>query len=161
MESIPLKQSVALVVDTMGMKGPVERRVAAERVYADTPDDYWSSSDMREARIQYIQQAVTHYMNAPLGEADAATITQRVPPEHRALFDKLPRYICISTRGGRSAQHVMTWRATVDDWEANISLKSYVTERADLSTRRSRNVRDLLESAGAKSLEELFGRITA
>lgn len=155
MESKPLKQQVALVVDTMGMRGLVERRVAAEEVYHSTTEDYWSESDTREARMQYLMAEVTQYMNTPLAAEDINRIMPRVPSEYRAFLETMPRFICVSERGGRGAKHVMAWRASPEDWNSNFQLKAFVAERATISRDASRAMRDLLLANGASCLEDL------
>lgn len=156
MESKPLKQQVALVVDTMGMQGLVEKRLAAERIYAEAPTDYWCLADEREAKIQHIMREVTAYMHAPLADDVKDQILVNVQPELRTAVEKLPRYICISERGGRRAEHVMSWRATKEHWLANFRLKAFVTDRAALSRDDSRDIIDLLENMDANCLADLF-----
>lgn len=155
MESKPLKQHIALIVDTMGMAGPVERRAAAEEIYRTTTDDYWSGPDEREARLQYLMGGITTYMNTPLATEDINRIMPNVPAEFRAFLETMPRYICISERGGRGARHVMSWRASPEDWDSNFKLKAFVTERATISRDSSRAMRDLLIEHRAGCLAEL------
>lgn len=155
MESRPLKQQIALIVDTMGMQGLVERRTAAEEVYRTTTDDYWSEGDTREARVQYLMTEITAYMNTPLASEDINRIMPRVPAEYRAFLETMPRYICISERGGRGAKHVMAWRASPDDWDSNFQLKAFVAERATISRDASRAMRDLLIANHANCLADL------
>lgn len=160
MESKPLKQQIALIVDTMGMRGPVERRSIAEQVYHATNEDYWSSTDQQEAQIQYIMGEVATYMNTPLAAQDIARILPSVPETYRAFLEAMPRFICISERGGRGSKHVMTWQATTDDWESNIKLKEFVVERGMISTDASRAMRDMLIEHKAECLADL-GSITS
>lgn len=156
MESKPLKQLVALVLDTLGMKGPVERRAVAEEVYQQSPADYWSVFDEREAKIQYLHRYTTTVMNEPLPDYVSARLLPAIPTEIQSAIKALPHYICISERGGHRAQHVMTWKATAEDWDANFRLKDFVTNRARDSRNEARQVRDLLRKTGAHSLMELF-----
>ena len=161
MHSHPLKQAVILAVDTLGMKGPVERRVAAEDAYRAAPSDYWAAADDREARIQYLMGEVTSYMREPHGQDVLERILSKVPKDLWPLIAQIPRYICISVRGGRGSQHVMSWRASPEDWDKNMRLKEYVAEHTFMSTKVAYDVRNLLKTAHAASLEDLLTREAA
>lgn len=155
MHSKPLRQAVDLALDTMGMQGPVTRRQVAERVILMTTDDDWALGDQREARVAYLQQEIAARMSAPHSAHIVQQYAHGIPPAYRNLFDKLPRFICISPRGGREAQHVMSLNATADDWAANMRLKERIAEATAFSTDVSRTIHDLLRSTGSGSLADL------
>ena len=155
MESLPLKQQIALVVDTMGMKGPVSIRDAAEEVERTTTADYWSLTDERNAHLIYISRQIKGYMSEPMG-VDAASHIQ-VPPEIRVFLAKITKYICITEGGGRGALHALSCRATAEDWMANAGLKDFVAKKTADSRDTSRNIGDLLKQYGVTCLDDLKG----
>lgn len=156
MHSKPLRQAVDLALDTMGMQGPVTRRQVAQRVIEMTTDQDWALGDQVEARIAYLQQEIASRMSAPHSPHIVQQYATRIPPAYRNLFDKLPRFICISPRGGREAQHVMALNATADDWAANMRLKERITEATAISTDVSRSIHDLLRATRSTSLADLL-----
>lgn len=161
MESKSLKQQIALVTDSMGMRGPVEKRVIAEEVFRQTSGIQWSAADDREARVRYLIGEVTVYMNAPLPDNLSEQIAPNVPAEFAAAIAKLPRFICISERGGAHAKHVMAWLATADDWDNNFQLKAFVADRAASSRNAAREIRNLLMDTRKDCLADLSKKTEA
>lgn len=155
MESKVLKQQITLVTDGMGMRGAIEKRVVAEEVFRQTSNEQWSAKDEREAKIRYLIGEVTTYMNAPLPEGLAEQIAPNVPSGYAHVIAKLPRFICISERGGLHAKHVMAWLATPDEWDNNFRLKAFVAERATSSRNAAREIRNLLMETKAGCLAGL------
>lgn len=157
MQSRPLRQTIDVVLDTMGMRGPVKRRDVAEEVLRSAPEDYWSIGDLREARLAYLQGEIATRM----AETHSAEYIERyltcVPDKYRAMLRKVPRFICISPRGGRDSEHVMTFAATPEHWAANYALKDHVVQATVVSRDHARDIHDLLTASGAKSLMELLG----
>ncbi len=155
MQSKPLKQLITLTLDTKGMQGPVTLRGVAEEVLSSAPDDYYSLADDREARLALIQGETKRQMRESLSEHDTDLISSTVPKKYRKTIARLPKFICVSARGGRGSQHVMSLVATEEDWNANYELKAYVTRRAGMSRDDARDIRDLLRMLGASSLKDI------
>lgn len=155
MDSKALKQNIALAADFLGMRGPVEKRTVAEEVMARTSHDQWSQADIREAMIRYVMGEITAYFNGPLPVDIQDSIRIVIPPSFRDSIGMLPRFICISERGGVGAQHVMTYLASVEDWDKNYQLKAFVAERAAAARNVARDIRNILIDTGAESLSEL------
>lgn len=155
MESKVIKQRIALVTDSMGMNGPVEKRVVAEEVLRQSSNDQWSIADEAEARLRFLIGEVTTYMNAPLPDGLADQIAPNVPAEYAHAIAKLPRFICISERGGVHAKHVMAWLATSEEWDNNFQLKAFVAERATASRNAAREIRNLLLDTKTGCLADL------
>ena len=92
--------------------------------------------------------------------AHGAEFTKRyfgaLTPEIRDTLEGVPRFICISPRGGRSSLHMMTLNATKEHWAANFALKDQIAEATRLSAEASREIRDLLESSGVDCLADLL-----
>lgn len=160
MHSKPLRQHLELILDSMGMEGPVIRRAVAQRAYEEAPSDYWALADRKNADIAYLQSEVTKLMNEPASPAVVQQILDSgiVPENLRDTVMGLPRFICISSRGGAGAEHVMSWLATRGQWENNFRLKDFVTERARISRDGARDIRDLLKATRAENLLALTRR---
>ena len=156
MESRPIKQAVALVLDTKGMEGPVTRRELAEEVMKYAMPSQWSVADEYEAKLAHLQREVTLQM----GEAHGAEFAKRhfggLTDALRDTLREVPRFICISPRGGRGSLHMMTLNATKEHWSANFALKDQIAEATRLSAEASREIRDLLESTGVDCLADLL-----
>jgi hypothetical protein len=135
------------------MKGPITRRAIAEEVCSTAPDEFWAFGDIHEAKIAYLMREVRTYMNEPLPAHIAEKLV--VPEDCREAMQKLPRYICVSPRGGRGAEHVMSWMATVSDWERNLELKQMVTAYAQKSVDEAEEILQLLRRLKARSLSDL------
>lgn len=156
MQSKPLRQAVDLALDTMGMRGPIKRRDVAEQVLRSAPDEYWSAGDLRESKIHYLQGEIA----ARMGEFHSTEFIEQhliyVPEKYRDMLRKMPRFICISPRGGRDAEHVMTFLATPEHWAANFALKDYGVQALTGSRDFARDFHDLLVSRGARSLADFL-----
>ena len=161
MESKALKQSIALVADSMGMNGPIEKRIVAEEVLRQTSSEKWSIGDEREARLRFLIDQLTAYMGAPLPEGLSAQIIPSVPKEYAHAVERLPRFICISERGGVRAQHVMAWLATPEEWDSNFRLKAFVADRAAASSYAAREIRNLLMDTNVNCLADLSKHVQA
>ncbi len=156
MESRPLKQLIALVLDTKGMEGPVTRRELADEVMKLAASDQWSASDQYNANRDYIQKGITVQMGEAHSPEFIAVHFSHIPEEHRDTLRKIPLYICISSGGGRGSQHIRTLVATKEHWEANFALKDQIVQATRVSRNRSRDIRDLLEATGAGCLADLL-----
>jgi len=156
MHSKPLRQAVDLALDTMGMRGPVRRRDVAEEVLRAASDDYWALGDLREAKLAYLHNEIAVRMTAAHSPEFIEPYLTHVPDKYRAMLRRIPRFICVSPRGGRDAQHVMTFCATPADWEANFALKDHIVEATRISRDSARDIRDLLVATGCNSLAELL-----
>lgn len=161
MQSKPLRQAVDLALDVLGMQGPVTRREVAQYVLRSTTDNDWSVGDEQEARLAFIQNEVAAHMSESHSDQFIEQYLMHVPEKFRPVLRGLPRFICISPRGGREAQHVMTFRATKEHWAANFELKDRIVEATRLSRDESRVVHDLLAANGADSLFDLLSRENA
>lgn len=161
MQSKPLRQAIDLSLDVLGMRGEVTRREVAQHVLRSTTDNDWSVGDEQEARLSYIQTEVAVRMNEPHSDQFIDQYLIHVPDKFRSILRGLPRFICVSPRGGREAKHVMTFRATKDQWAANFELKDRIVEATTVSRDESRVVHDLLAANGADSLLELLQREAA
>lgn len=161
MHSRPLRQAVDLALDTLGMQGPITRRQVAEEVIRSTTDDCWSYADQREARIAYLQREIADRMAQPVGDHLVQEYLPHVPAEYRTLVDGLPRFICVTPRGGRDSQHVMSIFATADQWAASYRLKDKIAKATENHRDRDRSVHLMLQSFGAATLVDLFSRSEA
>ena len=158
MQSKPLRQAIDLELDTMGMRGPIKRRDVAQRVMLTAPEDYWSERDKAEARLSYLQKQVKSRMNESHSPEYIERYLTSVPDELRTIFRKVPRFICISPRGGQESEHVMTFVATRENWAANYALKDHVVQATKISRDHARDIIDLLDAGGADTLMDLLGR---
>ena len=156
MNSKPLKQSISLVLDTKGMQGPITRRSVAEEVMRIAGKECWSASDEWEAKLAYVQKEIRTQMNEAYSQEFIERNVLYVPEQYRDTFCKMSRFICISSKGGRDSDHVMTLVATKDHWEANFALKDRIVQATRASRDESRDIRDLLEMSGASCLADLF-----
>jgi len=156
MKSKKLKQAINLALDVMGMKGPVTRRAVAEEVMARTNDKYWSARDERTARVNYLISEIAAAMNQPHGEHIFEAYDVDLPREYWRKISKLPRFICISPRGGAKARHVMTLFATVRHWEANFELKDAIAEATAMSRDESADMMRILRSEEAANLHSVL-----
>ncbi len=159
MESRPIKQAVAMALDTLGMDGPVTRRAIAEEVMRYPPP--WSVSDEYGAKLALVQREAKVQMNAPHSQEFIERHMGHVPEEIRDTIRNIPFYICISPRGGRDAVHVRALLATKEHWEANFALKDHIVQATRLSRDESRDIRDLLEMTGAECLADLLNSVKA
>ena len=120
------------------------------------PPDRWSVSDEYEARIGHLQRQI----GLQMGETHGAVFAKRhfggLTDEIRDTLEGVPRFICISPKGGRGSLHMMTLSATREHWAANFALKDQIAEATRLSAQASREIRDLLESSGADCLADLL-----
>ena len=157
MQSKPLKQIVAMVIDSRGMEGPITRRALAEEVMRMAGNDKWSVADEYGARLAFLQNEITTQMNEPHSAAFIERHMVDIPEQFRDTLRKIPRFICVSPRGGRAADHVMTLIATREHWEANFALKDHIVQATRISRNESRDIRDLLEATGATCLADLLG----
>ncbi len=149
------QQAIDLALDTLGMRGPVTRRQVAEEVIRSTTDDYWSYGDIVESKVAYLQTEIAARMGEPHSQRILDQYLPHIPSEYWPVLRSLPRFICISPRGGRDAQHVMAIYATADQWAANFELKDRIVAATTVSRNDSRNIRLLLESTGVRSLADL------
>ncbi len=154
MESRPIKQAVAMALDTLGMEGPVTRRAIAEAVMRYPPP--WSVSDEYDAKLALVQRETRVQMNAPHSPEFIKRHISQIPEEHRATLRNIPLYICISPNGGRGADHVRTLMATKEQWEANFALKDRIVQATRLSRNESREISELLETTGAACLADIM-----
>lgn len=160
MESKPVKQAIAMALDTIGMEGPVTRRAIAEEVMRLNPP--WSVSDEYDAKLASYQREAKVQMNAPHSRVFIKRELSHIPEEIRDTIRNLPFFICTSPGGGRDAVHIRTLLATKEDWEANFALKDRIMQATRFSRDGSRDIRDLLETTGAGCLADLMnGRVSA
>ncbi len=154
MESKPVKQAVAMALDTIGMERPVTRREIAQEVMRLNPP--WSVSDEYDAREASYMREVTVQMNAPHSPGFIKHSLGHIPEEHRATFTDVSYFICISPGGGRNALHIRTMLATKEQCEANFALKDHIAEATRVSRDQSREICELLGSTGAVCLADLM-----
>ena len=155
MQSKPIKQAVALILDTKGMEGPVTRREIAEHVMRLVVPESWSISDKYDAEFAYIQREV----GVQMGELHSTEFIKRhlnIPEKYRNLLLKIPQFICISSKGGRGSEHIKTFIATREHWAANFDLKGQIVKATRTSQDASRDIRELLEATGAGCLADLL-----
>lgn len=155
MHSKQLRQMIDLELDAAGMRGAVKRRDVAEAVLIKSRDQHWSLADERDAKMAYLQSEVAAAMNAPLGDEFIQQYLPSVPPQFHAALSGIPRFICVSARGGRDAEHVMSLNATTDQWGATLKLRENVVEWTRRKTEPIREIVDLLASLGAETLMDL------
>ena len=156
-KSKKLRQGIELILDAMAMDGPIIVREVVERICREIPDDHWAEGDRVIARLDYLTALVATSMKRANSQATTQAILDscRLPQQYADTVMRLPRFICISKRGGAGAKHVLAFKATAADWEANLALKEFVTEHARRSSQTSRDLRDLLRATGARNLEAL------
>ena len=85
-------------------------------------------------------------------ESLARTLS-RIPRRFHTLFDGIPRFICI--QAGASAQHVLTCNASQEDWLANENLKQAHIDDMTVSKDWSHDMRRMLVSLGATSINDI------
>lgn len=154
MHSKRLNQFIRVELDTAAMRGPVNRREIAERVYSITRDslDFWSLADLRDAHMNAILDGVVDAMDERITPESIQRILPRVPAKFQHLLEKMPTFICINAGAGL---HVLSINATQEDWAASARLKKSIAERiksyADIAT----DIGLLLASEGANTLADL------
>ena len=79
----------------------------------------------------------------------------QIPSEYRVPLSGLPRCICIYPRGGRHSPWKLSFKATIDDWRANVELRDTIAEFAAVKRRQASDVVLLLSQANAESIEGL------
>ena len=116
----------------------------------------WSVVDEHKALMVALQLEIGRYM----GEAHSAEFIERnlgpVPKIYGPMLTSISRFICISSRGGKGALHMMTLLATREHWDANFALKDYLMQATRVSRDASREIRDLLTETGAGCLADLL-----
>lgn len=155
MHSKQLKQGVRLALDTMGMRGPVTRREVAEEALNHLPSSYWALADVGDAKLHYLIDAVTELMREPLSQDYIDQHLPHVPEKFRHLLYETPSFICTNRRGGPKSQHVMSFKATRDDWASYIKLKTALIDHTTRKRDGDREILDMLEMLGVQTLEEL------
>lgn len=160
MHSKKLNQVIRVELDTAAMRGPVNRRDIAERVYSivhDSPD-YWSLADKRDALVNAIFDGVVDAMDERITPEHLHSILPRVPAKFQHLLEKMPTFICINASAGL---HVLSVNATQEDWAASAKLKSSIAERVKSHADIANDIRMLLASEGAQTLADLGERAAA
>ena len=113
-------------------------------------------ADMREARVLYLMREIGTLMKEPLGQDFVDKHLSHLPPELHYLLPNIPRFICVTKRGGRNAEHVLAIYATVEQWENNFALKDDIAHRTGVAAEESRDIGDLLKSRGAGCLADMI-----
>ncbi len=141
-----LRDAVRLAIDIAGMRGSFTKAELVEDVYSQHGVRLMSGQDEREAHRLLLAKYISDSMKEAV---DDETIQHlNVPRKHMHLLDKLPRTLCICTSG----QHVLSIRATADDWAANSSLKRHIGEQVIAAAGVSQNLSRFLREAGRESL---------
>ena len=153
MHSKQLKQALRTTLDTMGMRGPVTRRSVAEK---HVHSKHWSVADEVDAKIAYLISEVARMMDAPLTQEYIDRHMPNVPEQFRNALGKVTSFICISRRGGRGAEHVMSIKATQEQWEIYIDLKRHIEGMVRAARKADQDILDLLRMMKVQTLEELF-----
>ncbi len=141
-----LTDAVRIAIDIAGMRGSFTKAQLVEDIYAQHGDRLLSGQDEREARRLFISRHVLRGMKEVLdGEIVDRLI---VPRKHMHLLDKLPRTLCICPSG----RHVLSIRATADDWAANSQLKRTIGEQIIVAATISKDLSRFLRETGRDSL---------
>ena len=97
---------------------------------------------------------LTHYMQRPLSDASWDRLGS-LPEKYRAAFGGLPRFVCVSARGGRKA----LWRSAIfaedEHFDAAIELRDYLIHHTQQSRDALKEARDALRHTGAKCIADL------
>jgi hypothetical protein len=168
MSSKPLRDLTALVIDNAALDGPITRRGVAEEIVQQAKQmegDGRCVFDFQESDEWIVEGVVRHYvteyMNRPLSAHVAATVVNNLPEALRKTLQNVPSFICISPRGGAGARHVNTLLATAEHLKANLELKDFVVERAEMSRDNTRSWLDLMTQTGAETLGEAINRASS
>ena len=158
MRSKPLRQAVSLALDVLSEKGPITRRQVVDEVLKRTTTDHWSIDDESQARANFLMGEVAQQMSEAHSDKFLDDHDIRVPESLRPLFNKMPRFICVSPRGGRDAEHVTALSATVADWEANAQLKGQIAKATNAKRDEARAFLDFLRMNRVETLGEYLNK---
>ena len=141
-----LRDAVRLAIDIAGMRGSFTKAELVDDIYAQHGDRLLSGQDEREAHRLLLGQ----YVTASMKEVVDAEVIERlnVPRDFMHLLDKLPRTLCICPSG----RHVLSIRATADDWSANYRLKRTIGEQVMAAATVSKDLSRFLREVGRESL---------
>lgn len=141
-----LRDAIRLTVDIAGMRGSFTKAELIEQFYAQHRDRLFGPMDQRERDLIYLNKCFTDSMKEPLeGE-----VIERlnVPRAYMHLLDKLPRTLCICPSG----RHVLSIRATAEDWAANSRLKREIGQQVIAASKVSGDISKFLRDSGRVSL---------
>jgi hypothetical protein len=145
-----------LALDTLAANGGrVSRRAAAELAYP-TAQKLLSANDSRDAVIAILIHELRALMSEPVGELLTEEILDRVPERYRDELQDLPRYICVTPGAGPGSEHVLSYYASEEDWDANYQLKDRIVQYTIMSRDEARDMRDLLRQTGCANIAELL-----
>lgn len=150
-----MRDAVRLAVDVAGMRGPFSRQEIADTIYDQHGGSLLSLLDQREAFQLLILSYIREVQNEPLSNEELAQLN--VPRPFMHLLDNLPKTICICTSG----QHVLSIRATTDDWAHHAALLGQLRDRIAAKVNKAADIHKMLAAAGANSLLDLQERKAA
>lgn len=141
-----LRDAVRLAIDIAGMRGSFTKSELVEDVYAQHGRHLLSGQDEREAHKLLLGKYITDSMKEVV---DTEVIERlNVPRDSMHLLDKLPRTLCICPSG----RHVLSIRATAEDWAANSRLKRDIGEKVIAAANVSKDMSRFLRESGRESL---------
>lgn len=141
-----LRDEIRLTIDIAGMRGSFTKAELIEQFYDRHRDRLFGPADEREMHLTYLSKCFTDGMKE---RVDGEVIERlRVPRDYMHLLDKLPRTLCICPSG----RHVLSIRATAEDWAANSNLKREIGEKVIAAANVSKDMSRFLRESGRESL---------
>lgn len=141
-----LRDAIRLTIDIAGMRGSFTKAELIEQFYEQHRDRLFGPSDQRERDMIYLSKCFTDGMKE---RVDGEVIDRlSVPRDYMHLLDKLPRTLCICPSG----RHVLSIRATAEDWAANSRLKRDIGEKVIAAANVSKDMSRFLRESGRESL---------
>jgi len=146
MPSKALRDAVRLSIDIAGMRGSFTKAELVTDVYERHGDNLMCGDDRREA----LQLLLGKYVTVGMKEVIDAEVIERlnVPRKYMHLLNKLPRTLCVCLSG----RHVLSIKATADDWAANHRMKRNIGEQVLAAADVSRDLSRFLRESGRESL---------
>jgi hypothetical protein len=150
-----MRDAVRTAIAIAGTRGAFRRSDILEAIEAQYGSRLLSVQDEREAYRLLILKYIQEVQDEPLSAEELSHI--RVPRRYLHLLDGLKMTICICPSG----RHVLSLKASPEDWEANERLFKAMQKPLKREEKKAADIRRMLSSEGAASLLDLGERIAA
>ncbi len=154
METKKAKQAVTLALDLCGQRGRFTKRDVAEEAHVLVKWDNLSLADRREALMLFLIKEAAYQMKAKLSTDIKDHLLTNVPPEIYPIFERLPKCICVSPKGGSTPFYVFTLYADEEDWGGFIGTIEVMEQKMASAKQVARDALALLKERGAGTIYE-------
>lgn len=156
METKKAKQAVTLALDLCGQRGRFTKREVAEEAHLLVKWDGLSLADRREALISFLMKEAGYQMKAKLSVDIKDHFINDVPAEVYPIFDRLPKCICVSPRGGAMPFYVFSVYADEEDWHGFIATIDMMQSKLKGAKQTALDALFLLEDKRAGTIYEVI-----